>query len=373
MPPYAPSSPSRAPQANNTLAVRSGNRSLTVRIDARGRRSVASAAFRVCRGNSEAVGASSTLMRRFGWVVSVAVLASLPLAKAQADCAPHGVDFSPSPGRWANEDVRIRVSADPVVFASWRSDLQPTFEARCDSDQRVLRARVEPLPSSGHASVASIEVETGECLRFTLAAHHDESSRFRAEEVHYRVDANWAAPQRQAPLLVSAARENKWFGCGPSNNISFETNVRPAALRVEVEPDARTIVVPMREWEPEPVEDERRGAFWLGRTMCRGPNLDLDRLDDSMSIRLTALYSDGTIDVGSWQRVDPPTGAERGRDEAAYRVEPPPPPPPSARVEGDSTLAATPQDDPRAWLWVLLSIPGVLAIAWTIRRRRPRD
>lgn len=309
-------------------------------------------------------------MRRFGWVVSAALLASLPLAEAHADCFPHGVDFSPSAGHGANADRPIRVSPDPVVFAFWRSDLQPTFEARCDVDERLLQARVEHLPSSDDATVASIEVETGECSTFTLAARRSQSSRFFAEEVHYQVDASWAAPKRQAPFLVSAERENKRFGCGPSDNISFETNVRPAALRVEVEPDARTIVLPLRQWESEPVEDERRGAFWLGRTMCRGPNLGLDRLDDAMSIRLTALYTDGTTDVGSWQRVDPPAGTERGRDGAAYSVESPPPPPPTARVEGDSTLAMNPQDDPRGWLWLLLSIPGLLALGWTIRRRR---
>ena len=87
-----------------------------------------------------------------------------------------------------------------------------------------------------------------------------------------------------------------------------------------------------------------------------------------MSIRLTALYADGTIDVGSWQRVDPPADPERGRDGTAYAVEEPPLPPPSASVDGASTPAVEP--DRRGWLWLLLSIPGVLAIGRRLRRRR---
>ena len=305
-------------------------------------------------------------MRGSKWVVSAVLLASWPLAEAHADCMPHGVDFSPSPRHWAGSDARIRVSPDPVVFAFWRPDLQPTFEARCESDERVLETRALTLPSADDAVVSRIEVETGDCTQFVVAARRPGSPRFRAEEVHYQVDAKSEVPDRRSPFVVSAVRENKQFGCGPSNHVFVETNVRPAALRVEVEPDARTIVVPLRQWESEPTGGERLGAFWLGRTMCRGPNFDLDRLDDPMSIRLTALYADGTIDVGSWQRVDPPP--DRGRDGTAYAVEEPPLPPPSASVDGASTPAVEP--DRRGWLWLLLSIPGVLAIGRRLRRRR---
>lgn len=308
-------------------------------------------------------------MRWFAWVASVVALAAFPLADARADCGPHGVELSPSPGHGASSSTVIRVGPDPVVFAFWRPDLEPTFEAVCEADERTLETRVEPLPSSDDEAVARVVVRTGDCAQFVLAARRSASARFADRRARYRVDPTTPSRARPAPFVTEAVRQNKRYGCGPSDHLGLQTNVRPAALRVEVEPLEHTIVVPLRTWDDDSAP-EQTGEFWLGRTMCRGPNLPLADLDDPMSIRLTALYTDGTIDVGTWQRVEPQTEADRGRDEAVFAVQEPHPPPPSANIHGQQAAGLTPPHDARRWLWLLLSIPGALALGRALRRRR---
>lgn len=280
-----------------------------------------------------------------------------------------GVQTSPSPG-WRRTDApAVRVGPNPTVYAFWRPDLQPAFEVACEADGEALSYALKELPSASDTAVASLEVNTGACSRFVVRAVRDEHAYGPTEETVYEVHSGLEQrADRPRPFIGSAQRENKMFGCGPSSHLQFETNVRPAALRVEVEPGARTIVVPLRHYDADAKAGDR-GEFWLGRTMCRGPNLPEANLDQPMSVRVSALYTDGSTDVGSWQEVSPPPGYRPGQDEVAYVVEEPPPSPPSAAVE----VAAPPHREWRSWLWLLLAIPGALAIAgsarWAASRR----
>lgn len=280
-----------------------------------------------------------------------------------------GVEFSPSSGWGARPGPAVQVGPNPTVFAFWRSDLSPRFEAQCEADARPLDTRIERLTSAERTSVARVQVDSGTCARFVVRAVREGS--YATEEAHYVVNAALSTSgERPQPFLTSAVRENKQFGCGPSDNIGFETNVRPAALRVEVEPGAHTVVVPARLGD-EKARADQRGAFWLGRTMCRGPNYPLLTLDRPMTVRVTGLYADGSVDVGPWQSVAAPSDDARGQDETAYVVESPPSPPPPVAVQGASARADAPESDRRVWLWVLLATPGLLALlGWVLARRR---
>lgn len=287
-----------------------------------------------------------------------------------------GVSISPSPGWVSTGGPAIRVAPNPTVFAFWRPDLQPAFEVVCQADGEALTYALDELPSSSDATVAQIQVDTAACSRFVVRAVQNEHAYGRSEKTVYEVDSELEPrADRPQPFVMSAQREHKSFGCGPSSHLKFETNVRPAALRVEVEPGAHSIVVPQRLYDSDAAPGAL-GGFWLGHTMCRGPNLPETNLEHPMSVRISALYADGSTDVGSWQEVSPPPGYRSGQDEVAYAVEEPPPPLPSAAVEGATATASAPQPgtDWRALLWFLLAIPGAVALAgsarWAASRRR---
>lgn len=303
-------------------------------------------------------------MRCIGSLLALGLLAVVPWNEARADCGVQGVDVSPSPGWARDETPTIRVGRNPTVFAFWRPDLEPAFEVVCEADGEALSYVLEELPSSSDTRAARIQVDSAACSGFVVRGARDKQSVRPREETHYEVDSELEpAPDRPRPVIVSAQRENKSFGCGPSSHLAFETNVRPAALRVEVEPGAHTIVVPLRLYDDHASPGDR-GEFWLGRTMCRGPNLPETNLDAPMSVRVTALHADGSTDVGGWQKIRPPAGYRPGQDEVAYAVHQPPPPAPSAALEGATAPATEPGTDWRAWLWLLLAIPGALAAAW---------
>lgn len=312
-------------------------------------------------------------MRWLGSLLVAGLVCAAPWSQARADCGVQGVDTSPSAGWVGAGSPAIRVGPNPTLFSFWRPDLQPDFEARCEGSAEALVVTTEALPSSTDATVARIEVQTAGCSRFVLRTIREGNAYGSREETVYEVDSAWEPRlDRPRPVVLSATRENKMFGCGPSNHLQFETNVRPAALRVEVEPGAHSLVVPLRLYD-DAAAPEERGGFWLGRTMCRGPNLPQRELDEPMSVRISALYSDGSTDVGGWQAVRPPPGARSGQDEAAYVVEEPPPPLPSAAVRGATATAEQRSTGWRAWLWFFLAIPGALAVAgsarWVASRR----
>lgn len=321
------------------------------------------------RWNNLRCALSNPLMRWFGSLLVLGVLSVVPWAEARADCMVQGVETSPSPG-WTRTDApAIRVGPNPTVFAFWRPDLEPRFEVVCEADGEALSYVLEEQASASDTTVASIQVDTADCSRFVVRAvgggHAYGPKRETVYEVHTGVQQRVGRPR---PAVLSAQRENKRYGCGPSSHLAFETNVRPAALRVEVEPGARTIVVPLREYDAGAKLGDR-AEFWLGRTMCRGPNLPDSTLDQPMSVRISALYTDGSTDVGPWQEISPPPGYAPGQDEVAYAVEAPPPPLPSAAVEDTGPSGS----EWRSWLWLLLAIPGALAVAgsarWAASRR----
>jgi len=313
-------------------------------------------------------------MRWFGSLLVLGVLSVVPWSQARADCGVQGVDVSPSPG-WARADTpATRVGPNPTVFAFWRPDLEPAFEVVCEADGKALTYTLEELPNSSDTTAARIQVESATCTGFVVRARRDKDAVRPREETHYEVDSELEQPaDRPRPVVMSAQRENKSFGCGPSSHLQFETNVRPAALRVEVEPGAHSIVVPARLYDDDTRPGDR-GGFWLGRTMCRGPNLPETNLDQPMSVRVTALHADGSTDVGTWQEIGPPPGYRPGQDEVAYTVEEPPEPAPSAALEGGAAAGTQPGTGSLSWLWFLLAIPGALAVAgsarWAASRRR---
>ncbi len=314
-------------------------------------------------------------MRRLGSVLVLgAVLSAVPWTQARASCAMQTVDLSPSPG-WSGDDPRvIDVEPDPTVFAFWRRGLDTTFEVVCEDHDGPLPFTFEELPSLSNTKVGRLAVRTGACTAFVVRPTATQDTYGRTE-THYAVSTRAADRDRPQPVVVSAQRENKQFGCGPSSHLSFETNVRPAALRVEVQEGEHEVVVATRLYDAG-AEPGEGGRFWLGRTMCRGPNLPEAALGRAMTVRVSALYTDGSTDVGPWQRVEPPEGADPAQDELAWIVEPPPPEPPSPPPCG---LAATaqPDADPEpscmGWLWLFLAIPGALAAVGYGRWRRRRS
>lgn len=316
--------------------------------------------------NNLRCGLSNHLVRLFGSLLALALVCVVPWAPARAtSCAVQGLEFSPDSGVGTGDPL-VRVAPNPTLFAFWSPGREPVFKVFCQADGEALSYVLEELPSSSDRTVAQIQVDTAACSRFVVGVLIGE---YIARRAMYEVDAKFEQPaDRPRPGVMSARRENRMLGHGPSGHLKFETNVRPAALRVEVTPGAHRIVVPL--WSqyssPDPLNP---GRFWLGETTCRGSNFPKSKLDQPMSVRVSALNTDGSTDVGSWQEIRPQPGTRPGQHGVAYTVQDPPPPLNQAAFED----AALPGNGWRSWLWFLLVIPGALAVAgaarWVASRR----
>lgn len=297
-------------------------------------------------------------MRWFASLLVVGICWVAPSADARASCAADQVEFSPSWGHRHTGDPAVRVPPNPTMFAFWRPNLEPTFKVVCEADGAAVPSTFEELASESDATVTAIQVDTAACSRFVVRVLRGKHVYGPKEEAVYEVDSELEHHNESPePGVMSAHRENRRLGCGASDHLSFETNVRPAALRVEVMPGEHETVVPLRLYDAKAVPTEP-GEFWLGRTMCGGATVRKVNLDQPMSLRLTALYTDGSTRTGPWQEVGPPQGYRPGDHDVEYRVEEPP----------ASLRAAEPKPAARAWLWwFLLFLPGALAAAWIAR------
>lgn len=298
-----------------------------------------------------------------------------PWSAARADCGPQGVDIHGGPGVAQGDAVAV-VPPDPTLYAFWRRSLAPAFDVVCERDGEALAFVLHELPTATGSRAGQLSVTTGDCTAFVVR-NADPSARWSYRPdggaAHFTVRDAPAPSERPAPMVASARRVNQEFGCGPSSHLALTAYAQPAAMRIEVQPGEHAVVVPTY-----PGRAEQGGhplsEFWVGRTMCMGPNLPEAALGGAMQVRLTALYADGSEEVGAWQTVAPPPGIEATRHGVAWDVgDRPLPPLRDSALSSEAAVQAADAAPCRgapglAWLWLLLAVPGAFATARALRR-----